>query len=458
MHSADTYAVARLGLYNALNNTKESESRNNTTYAVVSDGNFNIGSNSGKENIAQAVENAKRPEYQALEQIDHKQMLEDVKRDREVKQETLTNFAKETDKAYKNEFLLPHRLMTWKLNEKGEPIEDKERLQKEATAANMSYDDYVDMVKKNGGNIHVLREVSDDERERLEKAEYINPRTGKTENKTVLGLNGINNDMQPAAKYALKNYVAVIGEDGQLSGDTYKGVYFIHNPNSGTLTELFIAGYQKFLEGNLGFDLTNSTVQARDLMEQYGQDNLFIGAHSRGTLTAKNAMDALNTKENRNKKVLSGTTVKFVGAAANATRADKTLNQLQGYGNKRTAETADKSILIETQAGDLVSGFPVGLNPRTYPFSQIKYIPVLDDDGKPKKDENGQIVVARQRYLLELPLNTFAIGSEVSAHNCYGKGNADCVAAGYRQDKTMRPEMTIYERNHPELFNKGEKK
>ena len=39
-------------------------------------------------------------------------------------------------------------------------------------------------------------------------------------------------------------------------------------------------------------------------------------SHSRGTLTLSNALKALNTEDNRDKKLLSGTTIKMVGPAA----------------------------------------------------------------------------------------------------------------------------------------------
>lgn len=77
----------------------------------------------------------------------------------------------------------------------------------------------------------------------------------------------------------------------------YKDVYFVHNPKAKGFAELLVAVYQKTLEGNIG-GLGNSTLQAADLMKRHGKDDLFIGSHSRGTLTVTNALSALNTKEN----------------------------------------------------------------------------------------------------------------------------------------------------------------
>ena len=53
-------------------------------------------------------------------------------------------------------------------------------------------------------------------------------------------------------------------------------------------------------------------------------------SHSRGTLTLSNALKALNTEDNRDKKLLSGTTIKMVGPAADVTRADSYLVNANG--------------------------------------------------------------------------------------------------------------------------------
>ena len=256
-------------------------------------------------------------------------------------------------------------------------------------------------------------------------------------------------------------------KNGNLTQNTYDGVYFIHNPmaqSNGYINfgELGVAGYQKFLEGNLGLSLGNSTVQAKELMQEYGKKNLFIGAHSRGTLTAKNAMDALNTKENREKGVLSDTTMKFVGAAANLENSDKTFNQLQGNevgkDGKRTEKNAETAILFDSQAGDFVNGFPVGFNPATREYGEIERKPVLNDDGSFKIGEDGKVVTEKRGWW-EVPLNIIgAFGAQSSAHNCLGQANPNCVSTGYRKDQVMHPEKTAYEMAHPEYKGKGESK
>ncbi len=205
----------------------------------------------------------------------------------------------------------------------------------------------------------------------------------------------------------------------------YKDVYFVHNPKAEGFAELLVAVYQKTLEGNIG-GLGNSTLQAADLMKRHGKDDLFIGSHSRGTLTVTNALSALNTKENRDKKLLSGTDMKMVGPAADVENADNKLNQLQGLGEKRTS--SERSIRVENHKADLVGNWwIVGNNP---------------DSGLDTNVHNK----GRIRTILDIFSDT-----STSSHNCYGLGQDRCFVDGYRNnnDRTMHPEKTVYELVNP---------
>ena len=129
-------------------------------------------------------------------------------------------------------------------------------------------------MEKAGVNIYKLREVKDSERSQLGKATFIDPQTGRRVERRVLAVNGIFNDTQAAAKYASQNYIADSGPDGKLNQRVYKNVYFLNNPPANSrLGELAVAVYQKMLEGG-PFGLSNSTIQLRNLMKQYGQDDL----------------------------------------------------------------------------------------------------------------------------------------------------------------------------------------
>ena len=66
-----------------------------------------------------------------------------------------------------------------------------------------------------------------------------------------------------------------------------------------------MAGYEKMFEGSFGnlLGMDNSSLQAMNMMKQYGKDDLIPRFYnSRGTLTVSNALKALNTEDNRDKK------------------------------------------------------------------------------------------------------------------------------------------------------------
>lgn len=179
-------------------------------------------------------------------------------------------------------------------------------------------------------------------------------------------------------------------------------------------------------EGSFGnlLGMDNSSLQAKDIMTKYGKDNLFIGSHSRGTLTVANALSALNTQENREAKLLSDTKVKMVGPAANVTNSDNTLSQLQ-TGSSRNEANKASSIRIENHKLDPVGSLPIvlGGNPST-----------MNDN-----HEN--------RGVIQRMIDMF--GDNSSMHNCYGLGQVQCIKDGYRQkgDLMMNKEQTIYDLN-----------
>ncbi|WP_279426938.1 hypothetical protein [Glaesserella parasuis] len=229
-----------------------------------------------------------------------------------------------------------------------------------------------------------------------------------------------------AAKFAWQNYVAKEGVSGKIDTPIHQDVYFVHHPQANNfLSELLVAGYEKMIETSFGnvFGMDNSNLQAKSLMEKYGKDHLFAGAHSRGTLTVTNALNALNTEENREAKLLSGTTIKMVGPAADVTHADEVLSELQ-TGKQR--ESPEGSIRIENHQQD-----PVGS------------LPILLDGNPATMDDNTQ-----NRGFIRRILDMF--GDNSSMHNCYGLGQKQCVKDGYRKeekDLIMNKEQTIFDLN-----------
>ena len=428
VHSTDLYAAAKIGLVNLASNSSQSENNQSTTNAVISDGNFNIASIQGKQNI-ETIKKSTEQDANKLEKADHAKMQKEVEQDVATIQSFTKNVGGATDEAYRTMFIAEHRMFTHKVDEKGKPIEDLEILKKideEADAQGISRDVYLQNQIEKGRNIYVLHELSDQERNQLQKVTYTDPKTGKTESKYVVAFNGIFNDHNAAAKFAVQNYIAGSNEKtGDINKRIYKDVYFVHHPKAKNgLSELLVAGYEKMFETSFGnlLGMDNSSLQAMNIMKQYGKDDLYLGSHSRGTLTLSNALKALNTEDNRAKKLLSGTTIKMVGPAADVTRADGYLSQLQ-TGKERT--TSDGSIRIENHASD-----PVGS------------MPILLGGNSATTSENNL-----NKGWVERISDIF--GDNSSVHNCYGLGQKQCVTDGYRTkvDLKMGNEQTIFNLN-----------
>ena len=428
VHSTDLYAAAKIGLANLASNSSQSENNQSTTNAVISDGNFNIASTQGKQNI-ETIKKSTEQEVNKLEKVDHAKMQKEVEQDVATIQAFAKNVGGVTDEAYRTMFIAEHRMFTHKVDAKGDPIEDPEILKKineEADAKGLDRTKYLKQQLEKGRNIYLLHELSDQERNQLQKVTYTDPKTGKTESKYVVAFNGIFNDHNAAAKFAVQNYIA--GRDdktGNIDQKVYKDVYFVHHPEAKNgLSELLVAGYEKMFETSFGnlLGMDNSTLQAMNIMKQYGKDDLYVGAHSRGTLTVSNALKALNTEDNREKKLLSNTSVKMVGPAADITRADGYLSQLQ-TGKERT--TSDGSIRIENHASDPVGSMPIllGGNPATTSENNLN---------------KGWIARISDIF-----------GDNSSVHNCHGLGQRQCITDGYRTegDLKMGNERTIFELN-----------
>ena len=429
VHSTDLYAAAKIGLANLASNSSQSENNQSITNAVISDGNFNIASIQGKQNI-ETIKKSTEQDANKLEKADHAKMQKEVEQDVATIQSFTKNVGGATDEAYRTMFIAEHRMFTHKVDEKGNPIKDPEILKKineEADAKGVSRKDYLQEQLDKGRNIYQLHELSDQERNQLQKVTYTDPKTGKTESKYVVAFNGIFNDRNSAAKFAVQNYIA--GRDdktGNINQKVYKDVYFVHHPKAKNgLSELLVAGYEKMFEGSFGnvLGMDNSSLQAMNMMKQYGKDDLYLGSHSRGTLTLSNALKALNTEDNQAKKLLSGTTIKMVGPAADVTRADGYLSQLQ-TGKERT--TSDGSIRIENHASDPVGSMPIllGGNPATTSENNLN------------------------KSWLQRTADMFS-DERLSVHNCHGLGQQQCVIDGYRTkgDLKMGNERTIFELN-----------
>ena len=433
VHSTDAYALAKLGLVNYLSGSKASESRGNLTPAVISEGVFDISSTSGKTAVEQIAKATQSP-HQVLSQADYEKLAKKVEISSEFKQTFLTLGASFTDEAYHKMFIAEHRMMGYELDKYGKPIKDPKRLEalkddaiKDAKEKGITGKEEIEKYVKEysakatdkGYNIYKLYELSDEKRKHIEPVTYTDPKTGKQETRYFVAFNGIFNDHQAAAKFAVQNYIAATNpENGKVDQQIYKNMYFVHHPKADNfVSELLIAGYQKWFKSG-----DNSVKQAEAIMKEYGSKGLFIGAHSRGTLTISNALQRLDSKSNAMSSILSDTKMKMVGPAADVTRADNILNRLQGLGETRQSNKG--SILVENHKSDLVGRSPVvGNNPYTT---------------ETNTHNKGWIQTIADIF-----------GGDSSSHNCYGLGQQQCVTDGYRKegDLVMHPEKTIFELN-----------
>ena len=182
--------------------------------------------------------------------------------------------------------------------------------------------------------------------------------------KVHLTTNGIFNSTDAATKYT-----------GQHATD--QGTqYLIAFPEANSpVAELFVAGYQKFLESD-ALGLTNSTTQVVGIMTQYGQSGLELNGHSRGTLTIGNAMDSMANKLNANGR-LGGTTVNFFGPAMNVNNADATLSGLQNRSAMPADQQSNATLHYMCHVADPVCGI-VGWNDATGGTIPMGSNPVLE--------------------------------------------------------------------------------
>ena len=188
--------------------------------------------------------------------------------------------------------------------------------------------------------------------------------------------NGIFNDVAAAGRYGVQMSELPPGQD----------VYLVYYPQADNfVSELMVAGYQKFLEGGIG-DLSNASQEMKNLMGQYGADGLNLVGHSRGAMTIGNAMEELSEQAGSG-GVLNNTEIKFVGPAYNAQDAANMLDAMSN-GNRSV-------VLLQNHADDFV-GTLIGGNPATY-------------DQRPPESSR---------------LNEWwrILGEAPTAHSCYGTG------------------------------------
>jgi filamentous hemagglutinin len=348
MLSGSKYGAAMGIIKNAMGEGSDSEGRSSTTRSDIAAGTVVIGN--GDTTALDGMGRTATTPAEALQQIDLQKLQNNAAAEQIGKALVYEQAKKFTDESYRAMFLEEAKVYVVDRDERGNVRRDTE-------------------------GKPVFRELTGDEKNNL--------KPGK-DGKIHIADNGINNVLEGAEKYANQHSTA----DGPQ--------YFIHFPKATNgLSELLIAGYQKYMESDL-LGLANATELTKQYMLNYGQAGLHLDGHSRGSLTIGNAMESLLNMENPVGR-LSGTTVSFLGPAYNAATADHLLAQLQ---DRKSWEVPQDGVLtLQNHANDLVGRF-IGKNPIT-----------------------GGVTPGDSSSLWE---KLRVLGGNDTPHNCYGDAPEPC--------------------------------
>ena len=295
MLSQGAYGLAKGGLGNILKNDNMSSHSTGNTRSAISAGAITLTNDAAQQTLtgqtaAQTIASLSRDTttaHTAAQKQDVEGMKQDMATERLIEGEAFKQATVTADESYKTMFTKNHALYE---------------------------------VTKNPDGTLKAKEVNGTD----------SLKTGE-DGKVHLSTNGIFNDTGAATKYT-----------GQHATDPGTQ-YLIAFPEANSpVAELFVAGYQKFLESD-ALGLTNSTTQVVDIMNQYGQSGLAINGHSRGSLTVGNAMDSLANQQNAAGR-LNGTNINFFGPAKDVNNANATLSSLQNQ-KTMTADQQNNSVL-----------------------------------------------------------------------------------------------------------------
>ncbi|EJF78442.1 Uncharacterised protein [Candidatus Bartonella washoeensis] len=165
-----------------------------------------------------------------------------------------------------------------------------------------------------------------------------------SDGKVHVSFNGIFTPPEEAAVYA-----------EQHAKNQNEPLYFVVFPEADSaISELMVAGYQKFMENNF-WGLTNSTQEAQNLMNGYGNTGLELYGHSRGGMTLGNMLYSFKQKGVHG--IADNTNINFYGSAFNALVASALLTYVSD--GKQT------TVGLENHKYDFVGGV-IGGNPATF--------------------------------------------------------------------------------------------
>ncbi len=263
---------------------------------------------------------------------------------------------KYSDDSYKTMFIKEHPIAVVDRDEKGNIIYLKDE--------NGQY-----IKDGRGQNIPKFHYLTAEEKQHLQAG---------SDGKVHVSFNGIFTSPEEAAFYA-----------EQHAKDKNNSLYFVvFLQADSTISELLVACYQKFMENNF-WGLINSTQEAKDLMYRYGNTGLEEYAHSRGTMTLGNMLNAL--KQEGVHGIADNTNINFYGPAFNGLVASGLLIYV--------SDGHQTHIGLENHADDFV-GVVFGLNPATFH----------------KRPLGSSAVKEAEKIIWSYP----------SPHACYGNASSIC--------------------------------
>ena len=357
MFTQGKYGIAKAVVMNALDNAEASSSSNGLTKSAISGGAVTITDEQKQieltgKTTAQTLTELNRDTanaHTAAQQQDVQALQKKAEAERTIKETAMQVVSVNIDEAYHTMFEEKHPVYVVETDANGNPIRDK----------NGKYQTHL----VQGG-------------EQLQ--------TGP-DGKVNVATNGIYNSPQEAINNAMQN------------ADGKKGpMYVVYFPQTGNVaSELFVAGYQKTLEGDWT-GLTNSTSQIKDYMGQYGQSGLNLYGHSRGAMTIGNALDSQANSSNGYGS-MSNTNIYLYGPAANAQNMAGQLSYTSGG--------AVDYVYLQNHNADFVGSW-LGGNP-SGGYNQI-----------PEKSS----YIGQMLYIVG-----GAWAGEKTVHSCYGNGGDACT-------------------------------
>ncbi|WP_244614022.1 hemagglutinin repeat-containing protein [Bartonella kosoyi] len=297
------YGVGKNIAKNVLDHVKAKDSEEGYTKSAISDSTIVLTNEAGQkaltgQDVEQAIASLNRDTanaHKGVQQLDVAKLEQIVHENREMAIQLLEEGFKYSDDSYRTMFIKEHPIAVVDRDEKGNIIYEID--------ANGQY-----IKDARGQKIPKFHYLTDEEKQHLQEG---------SDGKVHVSLNGIFTPPYEAAVYA-----------EQHAENKNEPLYFVVFPQADSaISELLVAGYQKFLENNF-WGLTNSTQEAKDLMFRYGNTGLHFDAHSRGSMTSFNALNSF--KQEGINDVAGNTTINFYGPAANVLAASGLLRYVSG--------------------------------------------------------------------------------------------------------------------------------